>query len=87
MLYDPYSRRMQEDPYPVYRHFRDEEPCHYNSEKDFYALFRFEDVWQATAGQPLPEHVLSAVNLEYTPSDTIVAEGDEIAFFPPVTGG
>ena len=46
-----------------------------------------EDVWQATAGQPLPEHVLSAVNLEYTPSNTIVAEGDEIAFFPPVTGG
>lgn len=48
MLYAPYSRRMQEDPYPVYRHFRDEEPCAYNPAMDFYALFRFEDVWQAT---------------------------------------
>ncbi len=48
MIYDPYSRAMQEDPYPAYAHFRDEEPCAYNPEMDFYALFRFEDVWQAT---------------------------------------
>ena len=48
MIYDPYSREMQEHPYPAYQHFRDEEPCHYNPERDFYALFRFEDVWRAT---------------------------------------
>lgn len=34
-----------------------------------------------------PEHILSAVNLEYVDRDTLVQEGDEIAFFPPVTGG
>jgi len=48
MIYDPYSRDMQNDPYPAYRHFRDEEPCAYNPDMDFYALFRFEDVWRAT---------------------------------------
>ena len=48
MIYDPYSREMQHDPYPTYRHFRDEEPCHYNPKMDFYALFRFEDVWEAS---------------------------------------
>lgn len=48
MIYDPYSRDMQHDPYPAYRHFRDEEPCSYNPQMDFYALFRFEDVWRAT---------------------------------------
>ena len=48
MIYDPYSRQMQEDPYPTYRTFRDEEPCSHNPKMDFYALFRFEDVWQAT---------------------------------------
>lgn len=48
MIYDPYSREFQEDPYPLYRHFRDDEPCAYNAKMDFYALFRFEDVWQAT---------------------------------------
>jgi cytochrome P450 len=48
VIYDPYSRQMQEDPYPTYRYFRDEEPCTHNPKMDFYALFRFEDVWQAT---------------------------------------
>jgi cytochrome P450 len=48
LIYDPYAREMQEDPYPAYRHFLAEEPCHYNPKMDFYALFRFEDVWNAT---------------------------------------
>jgi cytochrome P450 len=48
MIYDPYSRQMQEDPYPTYKYFRDNSPCAYNEKMDFYALFRFEDVWQAT---------------------------------------
>ena len=48
MLYDPYSRAMQEDPFPTYRHFLEHEPCSYNPKMDFYALFRFEDVWDAT---------------------------------------
>src|SRR5262245_32392273 len=48
MLYDPYSRAMQEDPFPAYHHFLEREPCAYNPKMDFYALFRFEDVWQAT---------------------------------------
>jgi cytochrome P450 len=48
MLYDPYSRSMQEDPFPTYRHFLEHEPCSYNPKMDFYALFRFEDVWGAT---------------------------------------
>ncbi len=48
MLYDPYAEYMQLDPYPAYEHFLAEEPCAYNPQRDFYALFRFEDVWQAT---------------------------------------
>jgi cytochrome P450 len=48
MLYDPYSRAMQEDPFPTYRHFLEDEPCTHNPKMDFYALFRFEDVWDAT---------------------------------------
>jgi cytochrome P450 len=48
MLYDPYARAMQEDPFPAYHHFLEHEPCSYNPRMDFYALFRFEDVWEAT---------------------------------------
>ncbi len=31
--------------------------------------------------------VRCAVNQDYAPLDTAIAEGDEVAFFPPVTGG
>ena len=39
---------MQVDPYPTYQWFRDHKPCTHNREMDIYALFRFEDVWNAT---------------------------------------
>jgi molybdopterin synthase sulfur carrier subunit len=46
------------------------------------------DVWQqATDGQPMPPNILMAVNQEYAETDQAVNEGDEVAFFPPVTGG
>jgi sulfur-carrier protein len=31
--------------------------------------------------------ILYAVNMEYANLDTPVKDGDEVAFFPPVTGG
>ncbi|NOX43937.1 MAG: molybdopterin converting factor subunit 1 [Gammaproteobacteria bacterium] len=46
------------------------------------------DVWKEVAnGQPLKPNVLMAVNLEYVDANHIVNQGDEVAFFPPVTGG
>lgn len=46
------------------------------------------DVWaRAADGEPMPENVLMAVNLEYVDADHPVEDGDEVAFFPPVTGG
>ena len=47
-----------------------------------------QQVWDvATRGQPLPQNVLSALNMEYVALDHPVADGDEVAYFPPVTGG
>jgi len=34
-----------------------------------------------------PKNILCAVNQEMAAADTIVKEDDEVAFFPPVTGG
>lgn len=46
------------------------------------------DAWRlATGGRPIPGNVLVAVNLEYTPPGAPIRDGDEVAFFPPVTGG
>jgi len=37
--------------------------------------------------EPLSDNVLAAKNMEYVGFDSELAEGDEVAFFPPVTGG
>lgn len=46
------------------------------------------DVWRLdTSGQAMPANLLAAVNMEYAGLDSQVSDGDEVAFFPPVTGG
>lgn len=46
------------------------------------------EVWQAAnPGCDLPVRVLAAVNHDYAQLDAPVNDGDEVAFFPPVTGG
>ena len=37
--------------------------------------------------EALPRQVLFAVNQEYVDADYQLKDGDEVAFFPPVTGG
>ncbi|TPW09927.1 MAG: molybdopterin synthase sulfur carrier subunit [Halothiobacillaceae bacterium] len=47
-----------------------------------------EDVWKkVNNGAGLPQNTLIAVNMEYTDGQHAVKDGDELAFFPPVTGG
>jgi sulfur-carrier protein len=45
------------------------------------------DVWARTSGFAAPPNLLVAVNQEYARMDQAVKDGDEVAFFPPVTGG
>lgn len=46
------------------------------------------DVWDRAAGSlVMPANTLVAINMEYAPVDRPVVDGDEVAFFPPVTGG
>lgn len=48
------------------------------------------ELWQQVSAdfELLPEKVLCAVNQEYVDTDYLLQDGDqEIAFFPPVTGG
>lgn len=50
------------------------------------------DVWtslraQHTRLQAYEKPPLTAVNLEYVGAETLLREGDELAFIPPVSGG
>ena len=50
------------------------------------ALLRERDAAGATAFAH-PAMVRAAVNQEFATPDTVVRDADEVAFFPPVTGG
>ena len=46
------------------------------------------DVWlQAAGGKAMPDNVLAAINMNYVEQNATVRDGDEVAFFPPGTGG
>lgn len=45
-------------------------------------------VWHAVNGDmAMPTNTLVAINHEFAKLDQAVKAGDEVAFFPPVTGG
>jgi len=35
----------------------------------------------------MPASTLCSINMEYVKPDHTIKDGDEVAFFPPVTGG
>lgn len=45
------------------------------------------EVWSRVSAEPLPVNTLVAINQEYASIESSVQAGDEVAFFPPVTGG
>lgn len=48
LRWDPFDRTLHAEPYSVWKRMRDEAPVYYNSEYDFYALSRFDDVMAAS---------------------------------------
>lgn len=45
------------------------------------------DVWRRVGGEACMPLALAAVNQEFAGPGDAVRDGDEVAFFPPVTGG
>ena len=53
---------------------------------------RVGELWKRLAGEVpffarYPAPPPAAVNREYVPPDTVLRDGDEVAFLPPVAGG
>src|SRR5512139_4066502 len=64
--YDPVGAEFLADPYETYRALRDREPVHRHEDPPFYALSRFEDVWEAVRR---PELFSSAQGLTFYPDE------------------
>ncbi len=52
------------------------------------SLLTVGGLWRGyLSDQVLPVNTLVAVNMEYCDLGSVIKDGDEVAFFPPVTGG
>jgi MoaE-MoaD fusion protein len=57
------------------------------TERELDSVTRVADVWPALGLGDEPPGLLYAVNREYAPPERELAEGDEVALIPPVSGG
>lgn len=49
VVFDPHSIEYFDDPYPTYARLRDEAPVYFNERYGFYALSRYQDVYDASS--------------------------------------
>lgn len=55
---------------------------------DASQISTISDVWKSVCGdKPLPDRMLCALNMDYVTPESAVKDQDEVAFFPPITGG
>ena len=57
------------------------------SEREVEGVSRVEEVWPVLGLGPEPDGLLYAVNKQYAPGEQTLADGDEVAVIPPVSGG
>lgn len=47
IYYDPFDVEIDRDPHPIWQRMREDQPIWWNERYEFFALSRFEDVWEA----------------------------------------
>ncbi len=83
VYYDPYDRKIDADPYPVYARLREEAPLYYNEEHDFYAVSRFEDVQRGLLDRQIFSSARGSV-LEFIKANIEIPPGIVIFEDPPL---
>jgi molybdopterin synthase sulfur carrier subunit len=61
-------------------------------ERELPRALTVDELWQSLRAErpalgALAPQRLNAVNLDFSSGDRVLADGDEVAFFPPVSGG
>jgi len=59
--FDPYSPAVDADPFPYYKHLRDEQPCFWSPEAQMWILSRYQDI--VSAGQDWQTYSSASGNL------------------------
>jgi cytochrome P450 len=68
--YDPTTADFQEDPLPMFRALRDEHPAYHNERLRFWALTRWDDVWNAVSDwQTFASDPANYPDLGYEPTE------------------
>lgn len=80
VVYDPLDFESLRDPYPLYRVLRDEFPVYHNSERDIWALTRFEDVQAASRDW---ERFANVPGVELSDLFDVMGPGSFIDLDPP----
>jgi molybdopterin synthase catalytic subunit len=57
------------------------------SERELEGITRVDEIWPALSLGPEPAGLLYAVNKQYAARERELADGDEVALIPPVSGG
>jgi molybdopterin synthase sulfur carrier subunit len=61
---------------------------HDTDDCEFVSGMTVQEAWHKVMPEKaMPTNVLAAINMEYVSLDAVLREDDELAFFPPVTGG
>ncbi|NOQ16156.1 MAG: molybdopterin synthase sulfur carrier subunit [Methyloprofundus sp.] len=61
---------------------------HDNDDCAFVSGMTVLDAWHKVMPEKtMPANILAAINMEYVSLESVLMDADELAFFPPVTGG
>lgn len=83
VYFDPYDVEINANPYPVFKRLREEAPLYYNSQHDFYALSRYDDVNRGIVDHGTFSSAKGAI-IELIKADFPIPSGVLIFEDPPV---